>query len=216
MARSAADPRRRTGAAAVVVVLLLAAVACDPPAPPPGPPTGTCRPDPFTAEVVAILDAYGAAAHHLTAAVYDDRSGCWYQFRPGVRVTTASVVKMEIMAGVLLRAQDQGRGLTRWEADRVAPMISDSNDAAASALWTSLGGGPGMAAVGARFGLDDTVETSPVWGLTSTTAFDQARFVHTLLQGPGPLDAAHRGLAWLYLRNIRPDQRWGVRSGVPA
>lgn len=206
----------RCGVLLLVLAMVGVLVACQPPAPPPSAPTGRCRPTPFTPQVVAGLEAFGAAAHHLTAAVYDDRTGCWYHLRRGQRVTTASVVKIEIMAGVLLRAQDQGRSLTPWEGARVAPMIHSWDNPAASALWTSLGSGPGMAVVGDRFGLGDTVESSPVWGLTSTTAEDQARFAHRLLHGPGPLDPARRGLAWLYLRNIRADQRWGVRAGVPA
>ncbi len=200
---------------AVLAVALLGAVACDPPPPHPGGPTGACRPDPFTAEVVAGIDLFGGAAHHVTAAVYDDRSGCWYHLRRGQRMTTASVVKIEIMAATLLRAQDQGRGLTTWEAQKVGPMIYASDDAAATALWQDLGGVRGMSYWGDRLGLGATVETEPYWGLTTTTAEEQAGFVERLLQF-GPLDAGRRGLAWYELKNIRPDQQWGIRAGVPA
>jgi hypothetical protein len=210
-----ARTRRRLVIAALSAFGLLVAVACDPPPPPPGPPTGRCRPDPFTAEVQAGLDLFGGAAHHLTAAVYDDRSGCWYHLRRGSRVTTASVVKIEIMAAALLRAQDLHRGLTQFEATRVGPMIYASDDSAATALWQNLGGARAMQGYGARLGLTATDETEPYWGLTSTTAEDQAAFVERLLQG-SVLEPARRGLAWWELKNIRPDQQWGVRSGVPA
>ena len=200
---------------AVLVVAVLGLVACDPPPPPPSPPTGVCRTDPFTAEVQAGIDLFGGAAHHITAAVYDDRTGCWYHLHRGRRVTTASVVKIEIMGALLLRARDEGRGLTEWEATRLGPMIFASDDAAATALWRHLGGVRGMAAYGDRLGLGATAETEPFWGLTSTTAEDQAAFVERLLQGD-LLEPARRGLAWWELRNIRSDQRWGIRAGVPA
>lgn len=206
---------RRALLLSVLAVAMLGAVACEPPPPPPGPPTGNCRPTPFTAQFQRDLDALGAATHHLTAAVYDDRSGCWYHLRRGQRVTTASVVKIEIMAAALLRAQDQGRGLSDWELSKVTPMMYSSDDPAASALWTNLGGVGAMSRYGERLGLTATVETSPKWGLTSTTAEDQAAFVHRLLQG-GLLQPSGRAMAWWQMGHIREDQRWGVTKGVPA
>ena len=198
----------------MLAVTTVAVVGCQPVAPPPGPPTGECT-DPFVPAVVAELDRIGNG-HHLTAAVFDDRSGCWYHYRRGQRVTTASVVKVEIMAGVLHRAQAQGRGLTDRERTAILPMMSASDDATASSLWSSLGGEPGMERVGAPFGLTQTAEVAPGWGLSSTTAEDQAGFVSRLVQGPGPLDDRWRGVAWFFLRTVRPDQRWGVGAGVPA
>lgn len=202
------------GVARTTVGVLLVLAACQPPAPHPGPPSGACT-DPFVPAVVAELDRIGAG-HRLTAAVFDDRSGCWYHYRQGQRVTTASVVKVEIMAGTLHRAQSQGRGLAKREREAILPMISASDDATASWLWTSLGGEPGMERVGATFGLTRTDEVAPTWGLTSTTAEDQAGFVSRLVQGPGPLTDAWRGVAWFFLRTVRHDQRWGVTAGVPA
>jgi hypothetical protein len=199
----------------LVVVAMLGAVACEPPKPPTGEHQGKCKPNPFTADFQRRLDAFGAAAHHVTAAVYDDRTGCWYHLRRGQRVTTASVVKIEIMAATLLRAQDQGRGINDWERSKVRPMIHSSDDPAASALWVNLGGVGAMSSYGSRLGLAGTVETAPKWGLTSTTAEDQAAFVHRLLQ-TNLLTRSGRGYAWLQLRDIRPDQQWGIRRGVPA
>lgn len=210
-----ATSRTRWILIAVVAVAMMAAVACEPPAPPPGPPTGDCGRDPFDAQFQRDLDAFGAAAHHLTAAVFDDRTGCWYHLRRGERVTTASVVKIEIMAATILRAQDQRREVSQWELSRMTPMIHSSDDPSASALWVNLGGAGAVSAYGERLGLSATVETEPKWGLTSTTAEDQVRFVHELLQG-GVLDPSGRALAWWQLGHIREDQRWGVPKGVPA
>lgn len=214
--RSERSPGPRVAVVAAIAVALLGAVACDPPKPPPGPPTGACRTDPFTPWFQQYIDGFGAAGHHVTAAVYDDRTGCWYHLRQGQRVTTASVVKIEVMAATLLRAQDQGRDLVRSESQRIGRMISASDNAATTSLWSSLGRVRAMSSYSARFGLGATVVTEPYWGLTSTTAQDQAWFMERLMQGGVPLDAHNRGIAWLYLRDIRADQRWGVRAGVPA
>lgn len=213
MARRA--PGRTRGVlVAAVAVAMLGAVGCEPPAPPPGPPTGGCE-DPFDAQFQRDLDAFGAASHHLTVAVFDDRTGCWYHLRRGQQVTTASVVKIEIMAATILRAQDQGRPVSEWELSRMTPMIHSSDDPSATALWVNLGGAGAISAYGARMGLDATVETEPKWGLTTTTAEDQAGFVHELLQG-GLLAPSGRALAWWQMLNVREDQRWGVTRGVPG
>jgi hypothetical protein len=207
--------RRRRFAVAVVAVAMMVVTACEPPAAPPGPPTGKCRPDPFTAEFQRDIDAFGAGVRNVTASVYDDRTGCWYHLRRGQRVTTASVVKLEIMAATLLRAQDQRRGLTNWEQSQVTPMMHSSDDPAASALWVNLGGARAMSDYGSRLGLHATVEIEPKWGLTSTTAEDQAAFVHRLLQ-TDLLQPGLRASAWWQMRNVRGDQRWGIPRGVPG
>ncbi|MEZ5321964.1 MAG: serine hydrolase [Microthrixaceae bacterium] len=198
---------------AVALSLALVAVACEPPPPPPAVSGTPCK-QPFTAGAVDILNHLGFG-HRLTAAVFDDRTGCWYHYRRGERVSTASVVQTEILAGVLLRAQLQGRPLTATEQRRIVPMMAVSDDRSANALWSGLGGEGGMEMIGWALGLAQTDEVGPKWGLTTTTAEDQARFTERLVQGPGILDHAHRGLAWLYLRLVRSDQRWGVTAGVP-
>lgn len=175
-----------------------------------------CRADPWADPAVNAAWEPLAAAHHLTASAFDDRTGCWYHYRPGIRVTTASVLKAEILAGVELRAQGEGRGLTPAEVAQVAPMIRVSDNASASRLFSSLGGAGGLSRVGDAFGLGQTEEIGPVWGLSSTTADDQAGFIERLLQGPGPLDTAHRASVWFFLKSVHPDQRWGVPVGVPA
>jgi hypothetical protein len=204
-----------------LLVLLLAlgliiAVACEPPAPrADDSQLGHCRADPFASQAIEFL-APLAGPHHLTASVFDDRTGCWYHYRPGVRVTTASVLKMEILAGVELRAQNAGRGLSMSEFKLAYPMIRVSDNHAASTLFASLGGAPGLTRVSAAFGLTATNVVGPVWGLSSTTADDQAAFVERLVQGPGPLDHNHRAETWAYLRSVRDDQRWGITAGVPG
>ena len=172
-----------------------------------------CEPTPFTAAFDAELRRRWPN-QRFTASVHDRRTGCWYEYRPDRRITTASVLKAEILAGLLLRAQREGRGLTAWEHARVGPMISRSADPEASALWLSLGGVAGMRRVDADFGLTQTTPASP-WGLTSTSARDRTRLMEQLLYGGGPLTASYRAIARGYLLDVVASQRWGITAGVP-
>jgi len=171
--------------------------------------------DPFTPTLRDTV-ARSYPGHHMTATAYDARSGCTWHLALGQRVTTASVVKVEIGAGVLLRAQQQGRGLTAYERDRFWPMITQSSNPPTTELWQSLGGAPGMTQLDRTFGLTSTTQASPSWGITSTTAADQVHLLRQVVLGEfGPLDAAHRALLSDAMAAVVPSQRWGVSAGAP-
>ena len=174
-----------------------------------------CVESPFTPGFEWVL-AHTWPGHRISAAVYDTRTGCQYLLRPDLQMTTASVLKAEILGGVLLRAERQQRGLTAWEQSLVYPMIRYSDDPSANALWSSLGGVAGMQSVDAAFGLGQTQQANP-WGDTATTAFDRNIFMRKLLLDEGsPLSAPYRSLARAYLLQVTPSQRWGITAGVPA
>jgi len=152
----------------------------------------------------------------ISAAVYDSRTGCQYRYRSDLRITTASVLKIEIMAAVLLRAQRAGRPLTARERALVGPMIRTSDDPSANALWSSVGGVAGMGALDRELGLDETRQTSP-WGLTSTSAADRNELLRQLVLGQwGPFNASTRATARSFLLDVTPSQRWGITAGVPS
>jgi hypothetical protein len=170
--------------------------------------------DPFTQELESELaDRY--PQQRFTAAVADLDRGCEFALAPGRAQSTASVIKVTIMAATLLRAQDEGRDLSAWERASIEPMISRSDDPAASALWTSLGGASGIQATLDRFGLSDTVPVSPKWGASLTTAADQIELLRQVLVGGGPLDEPGRAEAREFMEQVIPSQRWGVTAGLP-
>jgi beta-lactamase class A len=170
---------------------------------------------PFTASFAASL-ARDFPGQRVTASVYDTRTGCWYDLHPGMRITTASVIKAAVMGAVLLRAQDRGRGLTGWERDRIRPMITYSyNNPYVSDLLYRVGGVAGMDRFDRRMGARST-RNSLAYGATSTTARDRTRIALGLLHPGGPLRAAGRAEAWRYLTRVTPTQRWGITAGVPA
>lgn len=173
-----------------------------------------CDADPFSDELVAEIAARWPA-NRFTAEVLDLETGCRYSLNRELRPTTASVIKISIMAAALLRAQDQGRAITEWEHERIVPMISESDNPTASALWVSLGGSPGMRSYLERFGLEETVPISPKWGASTTSASDQVDLMVQLVIGGGPLGSDGRARARQYLLGVVPDQQWGAPAGLP-
>jgi hypothetical protein len=208
----------RLAAAAVTVALTAGAVVGIPagatPTQAPPDDRAACGPTPFTAGFDAALRSRWPG-NRFTASVYDRRTGCSYDYRPDLRLTTASVLKAEIMAGILLRAQAEGRGLTQWEQANIGPMIARSADPEANALWSSLGGIAGMEGVDRAFGLTQTDQNSP-WGITTTSARDRTSLMRQLLYGDGgPLGASYRAIARSYLLSVVDSQDWGITAGVP-
>ena len=202
---------RRAVVAAVVAIAVLA-----PAAPASGAaPGGTCPPSPFTQELADEL-ARRFPGRRFSAAVLDLRDGCEHHLHPGQRMTTASVFKVEVLAGVLLRAQDEGRGMTPYEASRVRPMIRESANPPTNELFSYLGGVAGVNALHRRLGLAETTTPTGTWGLTSTTARDQLVLLRHLFLPGGPFTDASKATALDELASVVPPQRWGITEGVPA
>ncbi|WP_018567129.1 serine hydrolase [Streptomyces sp. PsTaAH-124] len=148
---------------------------------------------------------------------------------------TASIIKVDILAAALLRAQDAGRTLTAQERAYAEPMIRQSDNASANALWRQIGEAPGLDAANRRLGLTETRGGSgPRWGLTRTTASDQIRLLRAVFApesggttsdgtagsrttGSGALNAASRAYIRTLMNGIADDQDWGVSAaGSPA
>ena len=169
------------------------------------------------AQMIPSIAAYVAGrADNVTVAVEDLTTGQIYQFRPGVVENTASTLKVDILATLLVQAQAAGRSLTPEEQSLAVPMIEESLDSAADTLWTQLGPG----AVGAferEAGMTSTVPaTNGVWGTTTTTALDRLAMIRTLVQPNGLLTDASRSYVLNLMENITPSQDWGATGGVPA
>lgn len=215
-----ADHRLRTTKlrAAAGLVLLLVSVA-------PVAATAASDPSPVGTVDCAIYEPFDAdfvqafaaryPAQRFTAAVYDRRTGCEYDMHRDERITTASVFKVEVMAGALLRAQEQGRSLTAAERSLIGPMITESANAPTSQLFLELGGPAGFAELHQRFGLVETSVPPLTWGLTLTSARDQVSLIRQVLLGEyGPLAAGSRAEARSLMTSVVPTQTWGITAGV--
>ena len=133
---------------------------------------------------------------------------------------TASIIKVDILATLLLQAQDAGRGLTQQERTEAEAMIERSDNDAATALWRRIGLAPGLEAANKRLGLSSTVGgTGGMWGLTRTTASDQIRLLSAVFADGGTssasgsaLNTTSRNYIRTLMTHITAGQSWGVSA----
>ncbi|MHB9754863.1 serine hydrolase [Streptomyces sp. BYX5S] len=170
-----------------------------------------------------LAEAVAAAAKghdgEVSVAVLNEADGTSASYASGDGTyDTASIVKVDVLAALLLQAQDAGRTLTAQERTYATAMIERSDNAATTALWDGIGGAEGLDAANRRLGLTGTTGgDGALWGLTQTTAADQL----TLLQqvfGVGDGDFALSADARAYVRelmgNVESDQAWGVSAAA--
>ena len=123
---------------------------------------------------------------------------------------SASVVKAMLLVGYLRRADVRRRPLTAAERGLLDPMIRMSDNDAADTISARVGVA-GLAAVAAKVRMRGFVPY-PVWGGSTITADDQARF---FLRVDRLVPRRHRAYAMRLLRTVIPAQRWGIAAAVP-
>ncbi len=152
------------------------------------------------------------AGAEVAVAVLDTVSGESASYGDG-GFDTASIVKVDILAALLLQAQDEGRRLTATEESCATAMIERSDNDAASVLWRTIGRAEGLDAANERFGLTRTEGgEGTLWGLTQTTAVDQVTLLRQVF-GPGSeLDGVSRTYLCGLMGRVVQGQRWGVSA----
>ncbi|MFZ3571639.1 serine hydrolase [Streptomyces sp. BH097] len=152
----------------------------------------------------------------VSVAVLNEAAGTTASYAPGHGTyATASIVKVDVLAALLLRAQDEGRALTARERACAAAMIECSDNDATTALWEQLGGADGLDAANERLGLTATrAGADGLWGLTQTTADDQLALLGQVFGVGGGLVLAEDSRAYVQrlMGNVRGDQVWGVSA----
>ncbi len=136
-------------------------------------------------------------------------------YRGSTPFVTASIVKVDILAALLLDAQRSGRSLTADERRLSAAMIEYSDNDSASALWRSVGGSDGLDAANERLGLEETRGgTEGHWGLTRTTAVDQVALLRAVFapEDGAALDASSRAFLRRLMGRVTKGQDWGVSA----
>jgi hypothetical protein len=153
----------------------------------------------------------GAGAR-VSVAVLDVRSGKSATYGSGA-FDTASIVKVDILASLLLGAQDDGRSLTAQEKSYATSMIENSSNASATALWNAIGGADGLDAANKRLGVTGTTGgEGPRWGLTQTTAAGQLALLKAVFGSDSVLDASSRAYIKGLMGQVEADQQWGVSA----
>ena len=188
-----------------------------------GDPVGMSPTAPRSAEAgwrtEATLDAFQAqvaaldAATTGTASVYalNLDTGAAASYDPVTAFVTASIVKVDLVAALLLRAQDAGRELTASERSLATAAITVSSNDAATSIYQAIGGASGLASANALLGLTETTPRSS-WGLTTTSAADQVRLLTALTSEDSPLTAPSRAYLLGLMSEVCDDQDWGVTA----
>jgi beta-lactamase class A len=161
----------------------------------------------------AALQKYSASVPEFSVAVLDKKTGAKYSFRGTEKYETASVVKVQVLACLLLTAQDDQRDLSSTELALAKRMIRLSDNDATTSLFTRLGKAPAINKCNKRLGLTATT-VSGSWGLTRTTVDDQVKLLAQLVNTKGPLDDDSRDLAHTLMSTVDDEQDWGVPAAA--
>ncbi|WP_232343867.1 transglycosylase domain-containing protein [Actinoplanes awajinensis] len=161
--------------------------------------------------LTGALQKYAVSAPDFSVSVVDRKTGHTYDYRGDREFETASVVKLELLAALMLQVQDANRKLTTAEKKRVRKMIVASDNDAAVQVYDAIGGPDGLRDALQRLGLNDT-EPDEQFGLSRTTAADQTRMVLALTGSGGPLTKASKDAILQLMSQVNADQTWGVSA----
>ncbi|MFE9767393.1 serine hydrolase [Streptomyces sp. NPDC005808] len=128
---------------------------------------------------------------------------------------TASIVKVDILATLLLQAQDAERQLTATEKANATLMIENSDNTAATTLWNEIGKADGLDTANKSFGLTETAGgDGALWGLTQTTAADQLTLLQQVFGEDSKLSETSQTYMQGLMSEIAVDQHWGVSAAA--
>ncbi|MER7942433.1 serine hydrolase [Streptomyces sp. NPDC094458] len=146
----------------------------------------------------------------VSVAVLDTESGASAAYGDGT-YDAASIVKVDILAVLLLQAQDEDRELNGAERAYAEAMIRRSDNTSATELLKVIGGEEGLDAANVRLGLTGT-KAAHAWGLTQTTSADQVRLLEAVSGADSVLSEASRAYLTELMGQVEADQRWGVSA----
>jgi len=157
-----------------------------------------------TSAGIAAARRYAKARQGTVAFAVLDPQGRLRGLNRTMRFPSASVVKAMMLVAELRRV---GSGhLAPSTAATLTSMITVSDNDAASAMYTMIGGGTALRAV-ARAAHATRFEDVGYWSDAQLTAADQARF---FLRIDRLVPATHRRFARKLLSSIVGWQRWGI------
>nr|WP_092558414.1 serine hydrolase [Actinoplanes derwentensis] len=157
----------------------------------------------------AALKKYATGKPEFSVAVFDRKTGETYAYRGDEKYETASIVKVQVLACLLMTAQDDDRKVTTSEKSLADKMIRFSDNAATTSLFSKIGRYTGLSACNKRLGLTQT-KVSSSWGLTKTTVKDQVKLLAAIEDEDGELDGTSRQYAHKLMTTVSTDQDWGV------
>jgi hypothetical protein len=153
----------------------------------------------------------------LAVGVIDRTTGVRAVYNGSYQFRAASIIKTDILAGLLLKYQQSGSSFDAGQLTLADRMIEKSDDDAASELWNDAGGAVGVAGANILLGLRHTIlNDGDLRDLTSTTVSDQLKLLTDLTSSRSPLTAASRSYELGLMRRAAADGTWGVPAAATA
>jgi len=146
--------------------------------------------------------------------VFDAKTGASFGWNERSTFVTASIMKVDILTGLLLQRQRAHHGLSSGERALAARMIRFSDNSAADALYARAGRGAGITRSNRLLGLRQTIPYPTRWGASSTSPADQVRLLREIATGGGPLNAANRHYILGLMGSVSAGQDWGVPAAA--
>jgi hypothetical protein len=134
----------------------------------------------------------------------------FYGYRPDHVEWSASVVKAMLLVAYLDEPSVARRPLNRFDSSLLRPMITVSDNDAATEVRSIVGNGA-LRALADRVGMSDFA-TAAIWGETQITARDQTKF---FLHIDHYIVARHRRYGMHLLASVVPSERWGIGEVTP-
>jgi hypothetical protein len=144
----------------------------------------------------------------IAFAVRTDR--LFYGYRPDHVEWSASVLKAMLLVTYLDQPDVSRRVLNDYDRSLLFPMITQSDNAAASTVLGIVGDG-NLWALANWVGMTNFQPASP-WGESHITARDQTRF---FLHIDNYVSRLHKAYALRMLASVTPSQRWGIGEVAP-
>ncbi len=124
---------------------------------------------------------------------------------------SASVLKAMLMVAYMNMPSVRDRDLSGYDRSLLYPMITRSDNTAASTV-DSIVGDARLDALAHRVGMKQFLAVSPIWGESHITAADQTRFFFNIDRF---IVKRHRAYGMHLLASITPSQRWGIGELAP-
>jgi beta-lactamase class A len=160
----------------------------------------------------SALNAYiQSEGGHAAVAVLDQLTGAHIEVNQDQRFQTASIVKFDILATRLYQVQKSGTTLSSGQQALAKLMITQSDNDAASNLYSADNGAIGVTSANNVFGLTETTPNTS-WGRTHTTAADQIRLLSAVFGPHSPLNDDSRNYMMSLMSQVEPDQAWGITA----
>jgi hypothetical protein len=155
------------------------------------------------ARIVAARKYARSRGSGVAFAVIDSAGGRPRGLHRNASYPSASVSKAMLMVAVLRRAK--GRHVTKTERALLKPMITASDNDAATAVYRRVGAGAVKSV--ARAAHMQHFKEAGYWASERLTAADQARLFFRI---DGLVPARHRRYARQLLSSVVAEQRWGI------